>query len=321
MGLKLKINCKVNYPLDRYNQSQLFVEGNLFNKEKLKRMELPIGICTCGNHKCKTKSLASLITERSELDIDKMLDSNFAKQHDLNVSLPYENLIRSINEGTSILLESATNLNNIHVLNELAIWLSYKWKVGETIRVKFLNKNPKLEELVKKATTEWMEYANVKFSYVEDGDAEIRIEFASDNSYWSQIGTSCKTITYPSQPTMHLGFSDLSIGEDVIYGTILHEFGHALGCIHEHQQTNATIKWDKKKVLDYYAKVGWDEAITNHNILDKFPDKDLSNSDYDQDSIMHYFFPSELTEDGKGSKMNFALSQKDKDFIKFCYPF
>lgn len=284
-------------------------------------MPTPIGICTCGNHKSSRRSFSELITEYKKEDYDLMLETAFAKKNSLQISLPYNNLIRSINDGTTVLLESATIDNSIHALNELAIWLSFKWKIGETIRIKFLNSNPKLEILVKKATTEWMTYANVKFRYVEDDDAEIRIEFATDNSYWSQIGTLCKTITDPSQATMHLGFSDLSIGDDVIYGTILHEFGHALGCIHEHQQTNATINWDKQKVFDYYAKVGWDEAKTNYNILNKFPNEALSNSDYDQDSIMHYFFPSELTVDGKGSKMNFALSQKDKDFMKFCYPY
>ena len=285
-------------------------------------MATPIGICTCGNHRSHRRSLSELITEYIKEDYDLMLDTDFAKTNSLNIALPYENLIRSINENTAILLESATNQNNIHALNELAIWLSLKWKVGETIRVKFLNSNPKLEALVKRATNEWMKYANVVFSFVEDDNAEIRIEFAADNAYWSQIGTLCKEVTDPNQPTMHLGFSSLSIGDDVIYGTILHEFGHSLGCIHEHQHLDAKIRWNEQAIIDdYFHNYGWDEAKTRHNILTTLPKSDISNYAYDKDSIMHYAFPAKYNLDNTEYSQNLVLSQNDKDFMKFCYPY
>lgn len=35
---------------------------------------------------------------------------------------------------------------------------------------------------------------------------------------------------------------------------VLHEFGHALGAIHEHQHPEAAIPWDKPKVYEYYAR-------------------------------------------------------------------
>ena len=284
-------------------------------------MPTPIGICTCGNHTSHRRSFNQLITEYSKEDYDLMLDTNFAKANNLNISLPYDNLIRSINENTTILLENATNQNAIHALNELAVWLSYKWKVGEIIRVNFLNENSKLEALVKKAAKEWMEYANVIFHFINDGEAEIRIEFNDIDINQSYIGTSCRTIVDQLQPTMLLGFSNPSIGDDLIYGTILHEFGHALGCIHEHQHPTAGIRWNEKEIIEDFKKYGWDEEKTRHNVLNTFPQDDISNSEYDRDSIMHYFFPAKYNLDGIEYSQNIVLSQKDKDFMKFCYPF
>lgn len=284
-------------------------------------MPTPIGICTCGNHKSHRRSFNQLITEYRKEDYDLMLDTNFAKANNLNISLPYDNLIRSINENTTILLENATNQNAIYALNELAVWLSFKWKVGEIIKVKFLNKNTKLEELVKRATAEWMEHANVKFEFVTDSDAEIRIEFNNLDINQSQIGTSCRRIVDQSQPTMLLGFSNSSISDDLIYGTILHEFGHALGCIHEHQHPAAGIRWNEKEIIEDYKKYNWDEEKTRHNVLNNFPQEDISNYEYDSDSIMHYFFPAKYNLDGIEYSQNIVLSQKDKDFMKFCYPY
>lgn len=83
---------------------------------------MPIGICTCGNHRSHRRSFNELITEYKKENYDLMLGTDFAKENSLNIALPYDNLIRSISENTTILLESATNQNNIHALNELAIW-------------------------------------------------------------------------------------------------------------------------------------------------------------------------------------------------------
>jgi hypothetical protein len=47
---------------------------------------------------------------------------------------------------------------------------------------------------------------------------------------------------------------------------VLHEFGHALGAIHEHQHPAAGIPWDKPKVYEYYARQHWsiDQRFLNN---------------------------------------------------------
>jgi len=53
---------------------------------------------------------------------------------------------------------------------------------------------------------------------------------------WSHIGTEANEIE-PRQPTMNLGWlSGLTDAvSDTERGVILHEFGHVLGLLHEHQ--------------------------------------------------------------------------------------
>lgn len=280
-----------------------------------------IGICTCGNHISSKRTFVSLITEYSQPQIDTMLDSAFGKIHNYELNLIYDNLIKAIeNKNQSILLENASN-NYQSSINELALWLSHKWKPGDEIKIKFLNRDPYLEHLVKEVTNEWMLYANIRFVFVEMEYADVRIEFTSDNSYWSQVGTLCRNVKNQDEPTMHLGAANLGINEEEIKGTFLHEFGHVLGCIHEHQHPDFSDIWDEDKVLNYFSNLGWDENKIRHNVINKLPSCDLTNSNYDPDSIMHYFFPSELSVHNTVFKLNTTLSQKDKDFIMFCYPF
>ena len=51
-----------------------------------------------------------------------------------------------------------------------------------------------------------------------------------------------------------------------------HEFGHALGMIHEHQNPAAQgeIPWDKPKVYAYYAQQGWSKDDVDTNIFEVY---------------------------------------------------
>lgn len=280
-----------------------------------------MGICTCGNNQPRRLALATLITERSIQDIDKMLETDFGREKHLNITLPYDFLKRSIANKTEILLEAIREPNQSLALNELAVWLSFKWKVGEVIRIKFLNRDAKLEELVKKAADEWIQYANIRFNFTKEEDAEIRIEFNNLDINQSQIGTSCRSIKDLSEPTMMLGFSNPLLDEEIIYGTILHEFGHVLGCIHEHQQPDAEINWNEAEIIKDYAAYGWNETKIRLNILNKLSPANISNTDYDKNSIMHYNFTAKYNLDNIEYPLNTSLSDQDKDFIRFCYPY
>jgi hypothetical protein len=71
--------------------------------------------------------------------------------------------------------------------------------------------------------------------------ADIRIGFINQGDYagnWSAVGTDSRDSTVeggaPNQGSMNFGGFDQQLPVDWA-GTVLHEFGHALGFEHEHQ--------------------------------------------------------------------------------------
>jgi len=178
------------------------------------------------------------------------------------------------------------------------------------------------KEIVKDMADIWSGTANIRFNFIDNGLARIRISFSDDLNSWSKIGTACLGVHDQIVPTMNLGCFKDGMSMEEIRGTILHEFGHVLGCIHEHQHPNAAIPWDKRAIIRAFLTIpGWDEDKIRQNILNSFPQQSISNSDYDPSSIMHYYLPDYFTNPPRIFTMNNELSQQDKDFIGCCYPF
>ena len=104
---------------------------------------------------------------------------------------------------------------------------------------------------------------------------------------------------------------------------VLHEFGHALGCIHEHQQPKFNRKWNEAAVMKYFSGPPnfWSEDDIRSNVLDKYSSKGIASTVFDSKSIMLYDFDAKLFSDGLGrTNSNKALSVKDKAMIKQMYP-
>lgn len=182
------------------------------------------------------------------------------------------------------------------------------WMNGETLRVRFMGGSSAQHQIARKEAKWWSDHANLKFDFGNDGDAEIRISFDEFDGAWSYLGTDCRAIPF-NGPTMNLGFLD--------GGTAAHEFGHAIGLAHEHQNPEGGIQWNEEVVIREAARSPnfWDEETTRHNILRKYSIDQINGTEFDPDSIMLYFFPPEWTENGIGTKANDALSNIDRQFI------
>jgi hypothetical protein len=183
-----------------------------------------------------------------------------------------------------------------------------RWMNGTTLHVRFMGGTSSQQKLVKKEAGWWMDVANLKFNFNNSPSAEIRITFDESDGAWSYIGTDCRNIPL-NEATMNLGFMD--------QGTTAHEFGHAIGLAHEHQNPDLGIQWNEEVVIREAAKSPnfWDEETTRHNIITKYAANQINGTEFDPDSIMLYFFPPEWTLNGIGTKANEVLSSIDKQFI------
>jgi len=186
------------------------------------------------------------------------------------------------------------------------------WQNGRTLRIAFRGGSRAARAVVLAAAAEWSRYANVKFVQ-SDGPAEVRCSFDQGGS-WSFIGTDVLAIP-ANEPTMNIGWQpDLP--------TCLHELGHTLGLIHEHENPLANIPWNRDAVIAYYAGPPnfWPPAQTIEQVLtcDTEP---LTNGGYDRLSIMEYPIPAALVTDPRAAVgWNKSLSDGDKAFVARIYP-
>ena len=217
--------------------------------------------------------------------------------------------------------ESAEVMGAVALVNYL--WTSQDTVTRETnntliLKVAFLDGTEPEQALVKKIAPQWSQHANVRFEFVQGGASDIRLGFDRNGGHWSMVGTDA--LRRQGKKTMNLALR----GEQTLLmeRVILHEFGHALGLKHEHQSPESSIRWNEQKVIaDCKKRLGWDEAKTRHNILDRLNEEQTNFTTFDKESIMLYPIPKQWTNGTFERDWNLTLSKRDKEFIGKQYPF
>jgi hypothetical protein len=187
---------------------------------------------------------------------------------------------------------------------------------------------PVKDAIIKTVTERLQPIVNVKLRFYDDNNelynpnvADIRIDFNRFGGAWSLLGTECLTVKNKEEPTMNFGWFDVP--------TTLHEFCHALGMVHEHQNPKGkAILWDKPRVREWANKTqGWSEETTNNNIIERYKLDEINGSTFDSKSIMLYFFPGDLVLDpetnkccGEGTNQNLMFSPYDVLYLNYNYP-
>lgn len=197
------------------------------------------------------------------------------------------------------------------------------WDPGQTLRV-FLepaNSTVRMRVNVMNFAREWEQWANIRFDFVEQrAGAHIRVGFEKGWKNFSMIGKDALLLP-DFMNTMNFDELD-SYSEREVRTVVLHEFGHALGYIHEHQSPAAGINWDKEKVYAFFEQqYKWSRLEVDINLFHKYSATSTNFSAYDPLSIMHYYIPPELTTDGKGTTQNNDFSATDMLHTRMMYPF
>src|SRR5262245_41053607 len=168
-----------------------------------------------------------------------------------------------------------------------AVLTGKKWMPGQKLRVRHLDGDPQIHAKVEHYAKTWEQFANLQFVFIREGDAEIRISYPLDGNSWSHIGTDALTIPR-DQHTMHYGWLRPTTPDEEYRRVVVHEFGHAIGMIHEQSQPMNTIKWDKAAVYRSYEQQGWSRERVDSNVFAKYDVMLTQFSAYDPHSIMHY---------------------------------
>jgi len=191
------------------------------------------------------------------------------------------------------------------------------WPIGQTLRVRFIGGSTDLHSQVSGIAKEWEQHANIHFEFVDDEPSDIRVSFKAGAGSDSTRGIMARE--RPGEPTMNLDITQQQ--GPALRRTVLHQFGHALGLMHEHLSPDAKIPWDAEKVYAYYGGPpnSWSRETTDEKILT--PTASTKYSPFDSKSIMMIAIPAQLTKDGSSYAAPLELSEGDKAFIGKMYPF
>jgi len=257
--------------------------------------------------------------------------------------------------------------------------LGYTFEEGRVLTVAFNGGADDLRTDIANWSKEWEQYANIKFEFGRDDNpdefrewttedkknkADIRISFESteqNSGYWSAIGNDIDMFDEKGRPFYAANIPTMNY-EDLRSHTpakqrafVLHEFGHAIGFLHEHQSPEQ----DCDSEFRWLDDLGYNPGPLNeqegyapdanglypgiYRVMENPPyewahediDKNMRTletsyafvrTEFDPDSIMKYYYPPWMYYKGEESRCyssqeNMELSELDKVAAAEAYSF
>jgi hypothetical protein len=208
------------------------------------------------------------------------------------------------------------------------------------LRVCFFGGSKALRAKIADIASEWMQTDNsIKLDFGKtknrtckpDSGTEMQIRVGFDQpGWWSAVGQDSVVFFQQHEASLNLsGFADVPAEQLDAWSlsTIRHEFGHALGLKHEHQNPRAKCEseYDWELIYDLLSKPpdNWTKETVDWNMR-PISGEDLVAGKFDKKSIMLYLFPAKFYRKGAKSRcyvaeMNYAISAGDRVALAEMY--
>lgn len=207
------------------------------------------------------------------------------------------------------------------------------WPQKADIKIYFMKNMPgytdKKAKWVETVISKYIEpLVNLNFHWnVQQQYSNIRISFDPTKGAFSNVGKGAESIPN-DKATMNLGWTDQdeesSDSAQGVVGTgvvVVHEFGHMLGMIHEHQREDEPFHWNKEFVYAEMLRTnGWLPEQVDENIFDTTAMNTLNASKFDAHSVMEYIFPNNYFLTPPDLEQAHYLSNLDIIWISKTYP-
>jgi hypothetical protein len=189
----------------------------------------------------------------------------------------------------------------------------------KTLTVSFMETTPAdLRTRIVSHLNAWSQ--SCSFSFREtSGTGDVRISRGA-GGYWSYLGTDI-TLIPANRQTMNLQGFTMSTPESEYHRVIRHEAGHTLGFPHEHMRKALVDRIDPEKAYAYFLRTqGWPKDVVDQQVLTPLEAGSIIGTEPDQDSIMCYQLPGEITKDGQPIRGGTDINASDAGFAGIVYP-
>lgn len=191
------------------------------------------------------------------------------------------------------------------------------------LHVRFLGGDPPIQRRIAACALEWCRHGSIELRFDNAPDAQLRVGFIPGAS-WSLLGADALHPSIgPDEPTINFGWLTSAVPNDEFTAVVLHEFGHALGLIHEHQSPAASIPWNYDAVYAFYAGPPnfWSREEIERNLFARYAVAETNFSEFDPLSIMGYAIPQAFTDGTFAIGVNRTLSDTDRRHFSQVYPY
>ena len=196
-------------------------------------------------------------------------------------------------------------------------------------------------------------FVNVTFQFELEPtygpNCDIRISFDPSAGCYSRLGTDALQNWGGLNETVNFGWMDAPLFTSFTYNgvqyttpasfsqggypgqgtTIIHEFGHVMGMVHEHNTPfGLSFQWNTAAVYQYFQGPpnNWTKADVDQNVLFLYSQVGMNGSQFDSYSMMKFSFPGALLlnptakQISDAQRVNFEMSNCDKIWLSYNYP-